>query len=297
MLSIVIPTFKYNTLALVTELNNQCIFANINYEIIVQDDASNYDFNSENEKINSIQNCFFYCNNQNLGRGKNINAIVEKSKFNWILILDCDVSPKTKNFISNYLIQIKSNLNIAFFGGLEYENAVPENDKLLRYIYGKNRESISYTERNKNPYSTALTSNLLISKVVFTSVKFSSDITDYGYEDLIFMQELKLKKVKIVHIDNSVFHLNLETSQLFLDKTATAIKNLSFLYATKKELTKESKIIRTYTKLQRYNLDKLFLNVFTKFENKIKQNLLSNRPKMFLFDMYKLGNFCKLNSK
>ena len=111
------------------------------------------------------------------------------------------------------------------------------------------------------------------------------------------MQELKLKKVKIIHIDNSVFHLNLETSQLFLDKTATAIKNLSFLFATKKELTKESKIIRTYTKLQRYNLDKLFLNVFTKFENKIKQNLLSNRPKMFLFDMYKLGNFCKLNSK
>jgi glycosyltransferase involved in cell wall biosynthesis len=74
MLSILIPVYNYNVYPLVSELHKQCLECGVNFEILCQDDASNQ-IESENQKINSLENCHFSKNNSNLGRVKNINFL------------------------------------------------------------------------------------------------------------------------------------------------------------------------------------------------------------------------------
>lgn len=294
MLSILIPTYNYNVCPLFLELKQQADCLGIDYEILVQDDASFSELNIENENINTNKNCFFFVNNSNLGRGKNINSLAKKAKYNWLLILDCDTFPTQKDFIKKYITTITNIDHRIIFGGIEYEKEKPEKEKLLRWVYGNKRESLSLKTRNEKPNSRALTSNLLIQKELFIKNSFDESITKYGYEDLCFLTALETKGIQVGHIDNPTFHLNLETSVLFLDKTKTALENLAFIVDSKIINTIDSKILTIHQLLQKLMLVKLTSYIFQKLESNIKTNLLSENPSLFLFDLYKLGYYCNL---
>ncbi|WP_395049865.1 glycosyltransferase family 2 protein [Flavobacterium sp.] len=294
MISILIPIYNYDTFPLVSELYKQCLECKINFEILCQDDASNQ-FLNENQNINSIENCNFSRNNSNLGRGKNINFLAEKAKFEWLLIMDCDTFPTENDFIRNYISQINEDEKVVY-GGIEYQKEKPANDRLLRWIYGNARESLSAEKRNTNPNGNALTSNILIYKNVFVCNKFDESITKYGYEDLVFLSDLKKKGVLVKHIDNPTYHLGLETSKQFLDKTKTALKNLKLITKSNPLDSSESKILRIYRFLKRFYLVGFITFLFKKTERKIEQNLLSQNQSLLLFDLYKLGYFCSLKN-
>lgn len=292
MLSILIPIFNYNTYPLVNELHKYCLESKLDFEILCQDDASN-EFLDENQKINILENCNFSGNNLNLGRGTNINLLAEKAKFEWLLIMDCDTFPTKNVFIQNYISQINEAEKVVF-GGIEYKKEKPANDQLLRWFYGIARESLSVEKRNANPNGNALTSNILIKKNVFISNKFDESITKYGYEDLVFLSDLKKKGFVVKHIDNPTYHMGLETSQQFLDKTKTALENLKKLTATKSLNTSESKILKTYVLLEKMHFTDLISFLFKKNEPNMVRNLLSKKPSLLLFDLYKLGYFCSI---
>lgn len=59
MLSILIPTYKYNTYPLVQELESQALKAIIPFEMICFDDGSFSVLKKENQKINTLINCCF----------------------------------------------------------------------------------------------------------------------------------------------------------------------------------------------------------------------------------------------
>ena len=98
MLSILIPTYNYNTYPLVLELKIQADLLAIQYEILVQDDASAL-FKNENLKIKNIENCFYAYNIENLGRGNTINLLNSKAKFEYVLIMEADSFPESKNYL------------------------------------------------------------------------------------------------------------------------------------------------------------------------------------------------------
>jgi GT2 family glycosyltransferase len=296
MLSILVPIYNYNAFPLVLELHKQCTDCGIDFEILCQDDYSDK-FTSGNQNSNTLENCTFSSNNSNLGRGKNINSLAKKAKYDWLLILDCDTFPKNKNFIKNYIEGIKKNDTLVIFGGIVYETKKPEKEKLLRWVYGNKREALSVAFRNEKPNSRALTSNLLIKKESFTKNPFDSAITKYGYEDLCFLTALGAKDIQVFHIDNPTYHLNLETSILFLHKTKTALENLAFIVDSKISPTIDSKIISVYELLKKLRLVKMTAIIFKKSEDKITTNLLSEIPSLLLFDIYKLGYFCSIKSK
>ncbi|MGO4772955.1 glycosyltransferase family 2 protein [Flavobacterium sp. W22_SRS_FK3] len=294
MLSILIPTYNYNVYPLFLELKQQADCLGIAYEILVQDDASLSELNIENENINTNKNCFFFVNKSNLGRGKNINSLAKKAKHNWLLILDCDTFPTQNNFIKKYITTITNTDHRVIFGGIEYEKGKPKKEKLLRWVYGNKRESLSLKTRKEKPNSRALTSNLLIQKELFIKNPFDNAITKYGYEDLYFLAVLETKGIQVCHIDNPTLHLNLETSVLFLDKTKTALENLAFIADSKIINTIDSKIITTHRLLKKIMLVKSTSYIFQKLESNIRTNLLSENPSLFLFDLYKLGYYCTL---
>ena len=286
MLSILIPVYHYNALPLVNELIKQCNFSGITFEILCQDDASNSQENILNQEINLISNCSFFINVNNLGRGKNINSLAQKAKYDWLLILDCDTFPTDSNFIQNYVDVISSSSKNILFGGIIYEDKKPEKEQLLRWIYGQKKET-----------SSILTSNLLIQKNVFLKYPFDESITKYGYEDLCFFSVLKKNNYKISQIENPTLHLNLETSEVFLNKTKIALENLVFLYNSNKISGDDSKIIKTFELLKNLKLTRFSAFLFKKNQSKIERNLLSENPSLFLFDFYKLGYFYSLKTQ
>lgn len=295
MLSILIPTYNYNVYPLVSELHRQCLECMIIFEIIVIDDCSN-SFDTKNQNINTIKNCHFEVLEKNIGRSAIRNLLAKKAQFDNLLFLDADTIPVSKDFIQKYIHQINDSEKIVF-GGIEYQKEKPTNDQLLRWVYGNARESLSVEKRKTNPNGNTLISNLLISKEVLISNPFDESITKYGYEDFVFLFNLKKKGIIVKHINNTTYHLGLETSQEFLDKTKTALENLKLISESISLDHSESKILRTYFFLKRFYLIPLILFVFNKTERKITNNLLSEKPSLLLFDLYKLGHYCtKSNS-
>ena len=294
MLSILITVYNYNVYPLVSELHKQCLECKIDFEVLCQDDASSQ-IEPDNQRINDLEKSNFSKNNSNLGRGKNINFLAEKAQFEWLLIMDCDTFPTKNNFIHDYISQINRDEKVVY-GGIEYQKEKPANDQLLRWFYGKAREALSVEKRNSNPDGNALTSNILIQKKVFITNKFDETINKYGYEDLVFLSDLKKKGVLVKHIDNPTYHLGLETSRQFLDKTKIALENLKLITETTSLDNSESKLLKASSLLKSLYLTSLISFLFKKLERKMEDNLLSKKPSLVLFDFYKLGYYCSLKN-
>jgi glycosyltransferase involved in cell wall biosynthesis len=298
MISILIPTFNFNTYPLVQELYNQAVLENIDFEIIVADDASPINENTAaNSKINELKNCRFERNENNLGRSQNRNLLVSKAKYEWVLLMDCDMFPKSKNFIKIYLNSLKQNEQKAIFGGLIYFDEKPKDDEVLRWIFGKNREEIPLKKRLSSPYHYTLISNILLKKEVVLKNPFDKEILQYGYEDIVFILGLKNNHIPIAHIENPAFHLNLEKSAIFLDKFHYSLQNLKFIIDKKIIVPEDTALTKTFAKLERLNLIGLAAFFFKIFKKFLTKNLLSKNPSIFLFDLYRLGYFCQLNTR
>ena len=157
MLSILIPTYNYNVYNLVATLYKQLEKTGMIFEIICLDDASTTIF-LENEKINSLVHCSYKKLETNIGRSRIRNLLAKKAKYDWLLFLDADVLPKNDDFILKYIEHIHTDEKIVN-GGLLYVKEKPEKGKLLRWIYGKNREALTFKVRQKIPYQSFLTLN------------------------------------------------------------------------------------------------------------------------------------------
>lgn len=297
MLSILIPSYNYNTFPLVQGLHQQLLQQNIAFEIIVGDDAStDIETNKLNQQITSLSHCVLKVNAVNLGRGSNRNALCKIATYPWILFLDCDTIPTTSSFIKNYLNCINSNDGAVFFGGIAYSKAKPKKDELLRWIYGRTREAIPVKKRRSKIYEATLVSNILMKKQLQLDHPFNSSIYDYGFEDFVFIAELKKNHVPIHHINNPVFHINLEKSDVFLEKHLKAIDNLHFLIQKRIVDANETHLSKTYQWLSRFGLHLLIKVLFKNLEPSLRKNLISNKPSLLLFDFYKLGYFCNLKN-
>ena len=293
MLSILIPTYNYNVFSLVKELVEQLLKLDIDYEIICLDDGSKITF-LENEAINSLKNCTYSSNETNLGRASNLNKLVEKAKFNHCLLLEADAFPENKNYVSNYISTIKKGIDVAF-GGVIYSDAKPKNNSLLRWIYGRKRETRNLDFRIKNPYNIVFSWNLLISKEVFQKFPFDASIKDYGFEDFIFLKKLKENKIPIHQIDNNCIHQNEETSIEFIKKYNYSLQNLKKLIDSNQLNYEDTSLSALYLKIKKLKLDNLVTFTFKISKNIIIKNLTSRYCSLFLFDFYKLGYFCLLN--
>ena len=295
MLSILIPVYNYAVFPLILEVHKQCIAAGIPFEILCQDDCSS-SFIEENRTVEQLSNCTFSQNTVNLGRGNNRNLLIQKAQFDWLLLLDCDMFPKDSFFIKNYLSFIQKPMSNLVFGGIIYHPKKPHHSQLLRWVYGQKREALSCEFRNKKPNSRALTSNLVIRKEIALRHPFPESVSDYGYEDLSFLSNLGQKNITVFHIDNPTFHLNLETSTQFLTKTEIALQNLVLLIQTNRIKPNESKIIATFLWIKKLHLIQLTAWLFQQTKTVTTKNLLSDNPSLLLFDWYKLGYLCLLQT-
>ena len=296
MISILIPTYNYNVLPLVENLHQQCETLMIDFEILVLDDAStNKDSFEENTKINSLKKCRFEVLEKNIGRSKIRNLLATKAKFEWLLFLDADTFPSSQEFINNYLKAFSEGKSI-IYGGVAYPKNNSENFS-LRHTYGSERESVSLERRLLNPYRSFISMGFAIEKEVFETIKFNENLSGYGYEDSVFASELQQNNISLLHIDNPVLHLNLETNEDFINKSKLALQNLLDFYKNGEIDAETVKILKTYLKIKKLNLLFGVPWFFKVFEKSLSKNLNSPKPSLLQFDLYRLGYLSSLNKK
>lgn len=290
MLSVLIPTYNYNAFLLVKKIHEQLVLENIVFEIICFDDGSNSSININNEEINTLSNATFIAFKKNVGRSAIRNLLAEKATFNWLLFLDADVLPISDNFIKNYIMYFNSD-KIVFCGGIKYQDST-ENQKYLRYKYGKKNEEISLNKRRQNPSKYFFTSNFLIQKAVFLKIKFEEKLVDYGKEDLLFSMDLITQGYKIEQIENEVYHLGIDDNALFIQKTKKAMKNLIFLEKSNLIDVDSMQLLKLIHKISRFKLLRPIA-----FLQPVFENLATNKSSVFFLNCMKVSYLCLLKLK
>lgn len=295
MLSVLIPSYNYNVVPLVVEVQKQCLDCKISFEILVFDDVSKH-FVDENREINTFENCRFQVLEKNIGRSAIRNLLAKNAKYNALLFLDADTIPIQRNFIKNYIAQINEEEKIVY-GGIKYQTEKPKKSQILRWKYGTSREALSVEKRKANPYISFLTLNFLIHKNIFTTVSFNETIPNLRHEDTLFSYNLKQQNVKIIHIENPVFHLGLDDFDVAIKKENESIVGLKYLIDHELLPTHYAKLSRVAARIEKLKLRFVFAFFYKITKPFFLKNLSSNDPSLFILDLYRLGNFCNLNFK
>jgi len=295
MLSILIPTYNYNIVPLVNKVYKQALDAKVIFEIIVVDDCStNKAVVDKNKETEELEFCTFLKNNQNIGRTATRNLLANTAKHNQLLFLDADVLPKYDNFISNFNLTETNNYQV-IYGGVCYYERKPEENKVLRWKYGKEREAKSVAQRLKEPFFI-ISQNLMIQKEVFFKMN-TINTNAYGL-DILFSNNLKINNIIVNHIDNPVYHLGLETNNTFIKKSLEAVKTTFQLEEEEGVIDNDLRPLqKSYLKLKKNRLTSLFSFFISKFKTLMERNFLSKNPNLFWFDLYRLNYYIELKSK
>ncbi|WP_053972327.1 glycosyltransferase [Mangrovimonas sp. ST2L15] len=292
MLSILIPTYHYNAFPLASNVVSQAEKEQIPFELLCIDDGSNSELNSENHKINDLKNSSFISLKENVGRSSVRRILAEKAKFDWLLFLDADVIPKSNDFLKNYIQLINGDFE-AIFGGFAYTSNYESSGKELRITFGKNREEVPGSIRNKTPYKVIISANFLIKRNIYTDGLNISQDNLYGM-DYLFGALLKKHQIKIKHIDNEVYHLGIDSNDLFLEKTKKAVETLAYLVRADKMKEHQNSLLKTYKFLKSMHFDTLYGKLSKMINPQLEKNLRGSNPNLFVFDLYRLGYLCQI---
>jgi len=311
MLSICIPIYNFDVQILVKNLHQQGVDTQIDFEIVCFDDGSKEYFKKLNRNIQHLPFVNYLELPKNFGRSKIRNELGKAAKYLYLIFMDCDSATVDKLYLENYLLNLEIlnkqplrknvpltdslNNHVLLYGGRVYKKNPPNNPQLFfHWKYGSQREQMPPNFRQKQEHHAFMTNNFLIPKQLFLDIQFDESLTQYGHEDTLFGLELKQQNIPIIHLDNPLIHIGLETTEVFLMKTKMGIQNLHFL-SQKTDLI-QSKLLNTFKKIQQLKLDWLLKLFYTVFEEKMVANFHSKNPNMHLFDLYKLGYLAKYHA-
>jgi glycosyltransferase involved in cell wall biosynthesis len=296
MLSINIPVYNIEVYHLVLALLKQAKKLQIVFEIRVYDDGSNLNYKKLNSNLHDFAEVEYLEMDKNMGRAAIRNKMGFDSKYPLLLFIDADSELVNDNYLQQYLANKKPNTVLC--GGTAYKNERPEKEKLLRWFYGKQREAISAEIRNQKKGFILTSNNFLIEKKTFESIHFREDIKKYGHEDTLLGFDLFCFGVQILHINNPVFHTGLESSIEFLAKTKTGLETLCQitheLLKDDKEFVEQVYFLHKFSQLKSIVPGFLLKSIYTIFGPFLERNLCGQKPRLFFFDLYKLGYYANI---
>jgi glycosyltransferase involved in cell wall biosynthesis len=294
-ISLLIPVFNYDIIALVHSMKSAMGKVPEFYEILIGDDGSSAEYR---EKYRSLEteNIRVVSSEKNIGRAAIRNKLALEAKGDFLLFIDADVMvPGTAEaFILRWLPYM--NLSRVICGGTLYHESAPgDPDKLLRWKYGKLREQKSAIERNKHPHAAFSTYNVMIEKSVFSKIRFNEELKQYGHEDTLLGYQLKKAGIGIMHIDNGLMHEGLESNRDFLNKTKLGIENLSQLFdkvTDKRTFSETVRMLQIYNKIKYFGLTRVLAAIFIRYRDQMEIRLDSSHISLLLFAFYKMSMYC-----
>ena len=291
-LSILIPVYNTVCVAFVRQIQKLAEQASIDYEIIVADDASTIQqCREQNLQIAEIPHCLYIIKEVNTGSAATRNFLAQKSRYNWLLFLDCDVEILSEQFISRYLTGLSSPV---INGGLCICDNNPCLSTNLRYLYEKAEEkNHTAAKRQQRPYQSFRSTNFLIKREVMLNYPFDERFHYSGYEDVLFGKQLRLQNVGVSHIDNPVLMTDFEDNPAYIAKME---RNLQTLYTFRRELKGYSKLITVADGIHIGAIRKCIITMFRLFRPLLRRNLCSSHPNLTIFKLYKTGYYLSINN-
>ncbi len=294
-LAVCIPIYNKDVAKLVADLASQVGSAHDPVEIVLIDDGSEERYRDINQKHG--ESCKYIELPQNVGRARVRNLFPEYTQAEYLLFIDCDSGIIKDDFIATYLKQLKSGLDV-ICGASIYQENDPGPEQRLRWVYGREAESLSVEERKASPNKAFKTNNFLIRRELFVEVKFDERITEYGHEDTLFGYALMKKGVAVHHINNPVLNPDLETNQEFLDKTTESVRSLvkivDFMNASP-DFMEFVELLNFYRKTRGWRW--LIRACFYLSKPIIEKRLSRGKVNLKLFSFYKLGVLLRIQNK
>ncbi len=291
MISVLIPIYNYDIRPLVHDLIQQAQSCGTDVEIICMDDAST-SFKEDNATVGQLDLVQYIALESNIGRSAIRNRLAECAQGEQLIFIDCDSGTESNAYLSNYIQHAGPNHLV--YGGRTYAKDAPDADHLFRWTYGSAREVMTATERSQHPYRSFMTNNFMIPSAIFDQIRFDESLTQYGHEDTLFGLELQKRNIPVVHIDNPLTHLGLETNEEFLEKTRLGIENLLQLFNDGK-ISDQVKLLKAFKLAKNTRTTGTLAKRFEKKQADWKISLFGPNPDMKVFDMYKLSYMCKLH--
>ena len=295
MLSFLIPTYNFNCLSLVSDLYAQCeqlmvSDTSFTYEIIIVDDGS--------PEVSVVEELMIGIRNlksqyvklipliKNVGLAAARNVLLREAKGEWVVFIDSDAAVITNDFVSNYWQH--RNAADAIVGGIKHPNVIPSGYE-LRIAYERSYEKKRSLEwRKQHPYAIFSAFNLMMRKEVIERYGFDEHCREYGYEDFLLGVALESDGVKVEHIDNPLLHTGIDTSEVFLKKAETGVRTLLNLPV---ELREKVGLAIYAERLRKLRIAPVIKCVLKTFHPILRKQLLSARPSILLFQLYKLGAY------
>ncbi len=285
MLSILIPVYNWLITPLVGVLHRQCSEAGILFEIRCLDDGSDPAFCKQNREVGVLDGVVYEELERNVGRSRIRNLLAEGAQFEYLLFLDVDSEVVRSDYIRRYLDVLQP--DTVFCGGREYAPHPPEDKRYrLHWEFGRKREQTPATVRNRHPYRSFMTNNFVAPRSVVLAIGFDPRLNRYGHEDTLFGEELEARGIPIVHLDNPLKHLGLESGAVFLEKSRQAVENLVFLAGAGVKLN--TRLWRFYSLMKHSGTESGALRLLGWSEGFLRRNLLGKHPNLLFLDALKV---------
>lgn len=294
-ISLLIPVCDYDIVALVHSMKSCLGKIPELLEILIGDDGSTPEYRARYKSLEG-EGVRVIVSEKNIGRAAIRNKLALEAKGDYLLFIDSDamIPATAEAYIQKWIAAMASAQVIS--GGILYHETPPgDPEKILRWKYGIKREQRKVQDRNKHAYSSFSTFNVLIDRNIFSRLRFNEDLRQYGHEDTLFSYQLKKAGIRILHIDNGLYHEGLETNHEFLVKTKQRLENLSRLYdrvTDKGTFSSTVRMLRIYNQIRLFRIRLILVAVFVRFRERMEIRIDSSNPPVWLFNFYKVCMFC-----
>ena len=296
MLSILIPAYNHDLTDLVKGLRLQASELEIPYEILIVDDNSAAGFRSRNRALTEMSHVRYIQLEENIGRSRIRNMLAREARFESLLFIDADARLMAADYLSTYIGMLGTERVIC--GGTAYLPDPPDDPAYhLRWYYGRKREERPARVRSKDPCRAFSSFQFLATRNILEQVPFDEDLKAYGHEDTVFGLALEQQGITVLHIDNTLVHDGLEPADEFLDKTRQGLQNLKLLadQGDYSGLEQGVRVLKKYNAVRRLGLHPCLKWVYSKGRVWMHKNLKRRKPRLWIFDLYKLCYFAALH--
>jgi len=282
-LSVLIPVYDCMCTDLVSSLHSMLEESGIRYEIIVADDCSpDKEYIELNRPIEELSNVRYIVREKNSGRAAIRNFLASEAQYKWLLFIDGDVMVDRVRFITKYLERGGDVL----IGGISIYKRDRATKNNLRFLYEMHTMKHRRAWWNVGGKHVKFrTTNFLIAKHIVEEHPFNEAFKRYGYEDVLFGKKLEEAGIQIRYTNNPVVITDFEDNAKFMEKTEEALQTL---HDFKKEL-------RGFSAIPMFTIFKpVLLPAYYIFGKLIRKNLVSNKPKVALYQLYRVLYYCHL---
>ncbi|HEY2658894.1 MAG TPA: glycosyltransferase family A protein [Caulobacteraceae bacterium] len=175
---------------------------------------------------------------QNEGRSAARNRLAQFARGRHLLYLDADTVPDRADFLAAYMEMIQADDPPLAIGGFSLIQASHEPCYDLHRTIATQLDCMPVDVRQVMPWRFVYGSNILVRRDVMQATPFNPDYRAWGWED----QEWGMRVADqwpILHVDNTVSHLGLDTVPTLLDKYASSGANFHRILADHPDRVKE----------------------------------------------------------